>query len=146
MAHVTFAKVTGSHSLTVRLSGEPVPPKNSLRPPAGRKMEGVIFMSNKSKMFSFRLSESEYLRIHSKAEIARLTMTAFILSAALNKPVVVIDGLPDTVKELRRIGANVNQLTTLVNMEKIRCVELGGVKEELVKIWRSLNSLTQITG
>ena len=75
-----------------------------------------------------------------------MTVSAFILSSALNKPVVVVDGLPDTVKELRRIGANVNQLSTLANMEKIRCVELDGVKEELVKIWQSLNSLTQTTG
>jgi len=85
-------------------------------------------------------------KIKIKSARANLTVSAFILSSALNKPVVVVDGLADTVKELRRIGVNVNQLSTLANMEKIRCVELGGVKEELVKIWQSLNSLTQTTG
>ena len=100
----------------------------------------------KSKLLNFRLSEKEMERIRAKAEKANLTVSAYILSSALDKPIVVIDGLPDAVKELRRIGSNVNQLTTLVNMDKIRCVELGSVKEELTRIWQSLNSLTRKTG
>jgi len=111
----------------------------------GEITRSVIF-TNKSKLLNFRLSESDMAKIKAKSARANLTVSAFILSSALNKPIVVVDGLPEAVKEMRRIGANVNQLSTLVNMEKIRCVELGGVKEELVKIWQSLNSLTQITG
>ena len=84
-------------------------------------------------------------KIKSKSVKANLTVSAYVLSSALNKPIVVVNGLQDVVKELRRIGTNINQLTTLVNMEKISCVELDGVKEELVKIWQLLNSLTRTT-
>jgi hypothetical protein len=130
----------------------PPPYKQSLgwgippTPPFTGKIARKVITTSKNKLLNFRLSESDMAKIKTKSARVDLTVSAFILSAALNKPIVVIDGLPDAVKEMRRIGANVNQLTTLANMEKIKCIELCDVKEELVKVWQSLNSLTQITG
>lgn len=100
---------------------------------------------NKNKLLNFRLSESDLAKIKVKSERANLTVSAYILSSALNKQIVVVDGLPETVKELHRIGININQLTTLVNLRKIECLELGEVKRELAGIWQLLNSLTQNT-
>ena len=96
---------------------------------------------NKSKMFSFRLSESDYLRIHSKAEKANLTMTAFILSTALGREIIIVPGLGEALAELKAIGRNLNQLTTLCNMGKIQALELAEIKQQFGVIVESIARL-----
>ena len=43
--------------------------------------------------------------------------------------------------ELRRVGNNLNQITRAVNAGMIPAVDLNETREELKKIWQSLNSL-----
>ena len=97
--------------------------------------------TNKNRMFCFRLSESDYVRIHSRAEKARLSMTAFILSAALDKPIIIVDGLEKSLAELKAIGRNLNQLTTLCNMGKIQALELAEVKSQFGAVVESVTGL-----
>ena len=40
-----------------------------------------------------RICDRDFLAIQNRAERARLSMTAFITSTALGRPIVVIDGL-----------------------------------------------------
>jgi hypothetical protein len=96
---------------------------------------------NKSKMFSFRLSESDYLRIHSKAEKANLTMTAFILSTALGREIIIVPSLGETLAELKAIGRNLNQLTTLCNMGKIQAPQLAEIKRQFGAVVKTVTSL-----
>ena len=53
-----------------------------------------------------------------------MNFTEFVTTAALNKPITVINGLSDVLKEQKAIGRNLNQLTTLCNMGKIICPDL----------------------
>jgi len=106
----------------------------------GTKKE-LIFIANKSKMFCFRLSEADYLRIHSKAEKAKLSMSAFILSAALGKEIIVVEGLDKAVGELKAIGRNLNQLTTLCNMGKVKALELAEIKRQFGEVVDSITRL-----
>jgi hypothetical protein len=43
--------------------------------------------------------------------------------------------------QLRRIGNNLNQLTRAVNAGIVSAVDLTETKEEVEKLWQSLNSL-----
>jgi len=95
-------------------------------------------MANKSKMFAFRISERDYLTIQGKAAKAKQTMTGFITNSALDKKVVIIDGLNETARELKAIGRNLNQLTTLCNMGKLRSLDLNETKEQLRQIYIAL--------
>ena len=45
--------------------------------------------------------------------------------------------------ELRKIGNNLNQLTRAVNSGYIYEVDLRETREEVARLWQSLNSLTQ---
>jgi hypothetical protein len=92
-------------------------------------------------MFCFRLSEPDFERIHSKAERSKLSVTAFITSAALGKEIVVVDGLTPILAELKALGRNLNQLTTLCNMGKIRSLELGEVKAQFGNLVRAVANL-----
>ena len=96
---------------------------------------------NKSKMFCFRLSEQDYLSILQKAARAKLNMTAYITTSALQKPIVVIDGLEQVIGELKGIGRNLNQLTTLCNMGKIQSLGLTDVKERFGEIFDAIMKL-----
>lgn len=96
---------------------------------------------NKSKMFCFRLSEKDYLSIQRKAEKAKLNMTAYITTSALQKQIVVIDGLEKIIGELKAIGRNINQLTTLCNMGKIQSAGLAEIKERFGTIFDAIMAL-----
>ena len=97
---------------------------------------------NKSKMFCFRLSENDFLVIKNKAEKSKLNMTAYITTSALNKKIIVIDKLDDVLSELKAIGLNLNQMTTLCNMGKIQVADLSDIKEKFGAVFDYLYDLT----
>jgi len=92
-------------------------------------------------MFSFRVSESDLLKIRNRAEKAKLSMSAFILSVALNKEIIIIEGLDESLVELKAIGRNLNQLTTLCNMGKIEALELADLKQQFGDVLESIINL-----
>ena len=48
----------------------------------------------------------------------------------LGKQIVVIDGLPEVVKQQKAIGRNLNQLATLANMGRVQVVYLKALTEQ----------------
>ncbi len=98
---------------------------------------------SKSKLMNFRVTQGDYERIHGRAEKAGLSLSGYLLTAAIQHEIIVIEGLQEAVQELRKMGVNLNQLTRLCNEGRITCLELKGVKAQLEEIWRFLNSLTR---
>ena len=96
----------------------------------------------KDKIITIRVSEKEKKRLIEKSEVAKLSLSEYLIKQGLDKEIVIVDGLNEVVSELRRIGNNINQLTRLANSGIITCVELDNAKKELQKIWQSLNLLT----
>ena len=90
---------------------------------------------------ALRFRESDYNKIKSKAEKAEMNFTEFVTTSALNKKIVKIDGLPDVLKEIKAIGRNLNQLTTLCNMGKIICPDLTEMKTVYSKIMEALDEI-----
>ena len=101
-----------------------------------------ITKTNKTKMVAMRFRESDYAAIKRKAEKAYMNFTEFVSAAGLNKPITVIDGLEDLLKEQKAIGRNLNQLTTLCNMGKIICPDLRELKEQYAEVMTVLNRIT----
>ena len=93
-------------------------------------------------MIAMRFYESDYAAITRKAEKAYMNFTEFVSAAGLNKPITVIDGLEDLLKEQKAIGRNLNQLTTLCNMGKIICPDLRELKEQYAEVMTVLNRIT----
>lgn len=90
-----------------------------------------------------RFCENEYETIKKKADKANLNFTEFVTKSALNKPIVVIDGLGDVLKEQKAIGRNLNQLTTLCNMGKINCPNLTEMINQYSAVYNCLNDITE---
>ena len=80
-----------------------------------------------------------------KTEILALssyrTVSRYLRDVALDKPIIVINGVDELADELRHVGNNLNQITRAVNAGMVSAVDLNETREELKKIWQSLNSL-----
>jgi archaellum biogenesis ATPase FlaH len=90
---------------------------------------------SKEKMFAMRMNQTDYDRIQNKAKQAGMSMTSFITASALDKNIVVVDGLDKVIAELKAIGKNLNQLTTLCNMGRINCLDLSEIKSSFGKVF-----------
>lgn len=93
-----------------------------------------------------RFRESDYAAIKRKAEKANMNFTEFVTATAMNKPVTVINGLGDVLKEQKAIGRNLNQLTTLCNMGKIVCPDLQELKNQYTDVLTTLNEIIRRCG
>ena len=94
------------------------------------------------KQIVIRANEKEFAQIKSKVEKSKLTQNEYLLKAALNKEIIVIDGIRELTTEMRRIGTNVNQIAKAVNEGRTNCSqELLAVDKELKELWRSLKLL-----
>lgn len=70
-----------------------------------------------------------------------MNFTEFVTNSALNKRIAVIEGLDAVLKEQRAIGNNLNQITTLCNMGKIKVPDLTQVKQGFRHITDRLSDL-----
>lgn len=88
-----------------------------------------------------RFSEGDYNKIKVKAQKARLDMTKYITTSALDEKIIIVDGLDEMIKSLKGIGRNMNQLTTLCNMGKIQCLDLKEIKSDFNMVFEQLQRL-----
>lgn len=92
----------------------------------------------------FRVNEKEKEQISKKVKRSKLNQSEYLLKCALDKEIIVIDGLHEMTIELKRIGNNLNQITRAVNEGQANCSEeLGAIKKELGETWQLLRSLIQ---
>lgn len=90
-----------------------------------------------------RFRENEYEAIKRKADKANLNFTEFVTRSVLDKPITIINGLSDVLKEQKAIGRNLNQLTTLCNMGKIDCPDLTEMINRYSAVYDRLNDITE---
>ncbi len=98
----------------------------------------------KKKPFAFRISESTYKTLKQKSKRSKVTMTEFLERAIIDKEIIVIDGIQELISELKAIGRNLNQLTTLANMGKVDAVYLAETKAQLSGIYEKLSALCEV--
>ena len=91
----------------------------------------------------FRATEEEKDRIMKKVDASDLSISEYLRRCALDKPVIVMEGVDQIAYELRAIGNNLNQITRAVNSGYVHAVNLQETEEVLGQLWQSLNSLQQ---
>ena len=91
----------------------------------------------KNRKLSIRISDADWQRFHDKAEQADMTLTEYITDCCLGKQIVVIDGLDEVIRQQKAIGRNINQLTILANLGKVKTVYL----QELTDAYAQVGSL-----
>jgi len=81
----------------------------------------------------FKVTEQENNRIRHKAEIAKVNLSTYVRTSALEKDIKVIDGLREMIPELNAIGNNLNQLTVMLRMGYIHNPNLEVIKDQFTK-------------
>jgi hypothetical protein len=91
-----------------------------------------------------RLSPDELQAFNERLEAAHMKQNEFLLRCALAKPIIVMDGLPEIVAQLKGIGNNLNQLTRAVNGGRTNSAqEVAELAKAVNEVWRLLRQLTQ---
>lgn len=97
----------------------------------------------KNRKLSIRISEADWQQFHEKADQANMTLTEYVTACCLGKRIVVIDGLDEVIRQQKAIGRNLNQLTTLANMGKVRTVYLKELTDAYAQVSSLLSDLLQ---
>ncbi|MGM8288948.1 plasmid mobilization protein [Clostridium perfringens] len=69
----------------------------------------------RDKQIKFYVTEKEYKEIKKKVEKSKLKQTDYLIKSALNKKIIVVDGLKEILLELSREGNNLNQIAKKIN-------------------------------
>ena len=91
----------------------------------------------KNRKLSIRISDADLQQFHDRAEQAEMSLTDYVTACCLGKRIVVIDGLDELIRQQKAVGRNLNQLTTLANMGKVKTVYL----KELTDAYAQMSSL-----
>jgi len=102
------------------------------------------------KQISFRVSESEFVKLKRSADTLQMSVPAFVKSKAqgtkLVTPNVDRAGAIEIAKQLRAIGNNVNQMARATNTAELDSAaaanltaELQNIRKELNQLWETLN-------
>ena len=107
-------------------------------------------MRKRNRVVPVRFSDHELSVIDANAKRAKMSRTEYLVSAGMDKPIVILDDLKPMLAELRRIGNNINQLTRKANGGEIYVVglteineQLGAVAAGLVAIQKEVDRLSQ---
>lgn len=90
------------------------------------------------------MTPQEKSAIINKAKRTGRTTAEFMIDTALNRKIIVIDGLTEMIRELKALGRNLNQLTVLSNLVKVQVVKLDKFEEILADIHSELRKLTEV--
>lgn len=92
------------------------------------------------KQIVIRVSEAEFETIKKKVEQSGMSQQEYIIKALMNKPIVNTDGVKTVLPELKKQGANLNQLVKKLNENGYIDYkqELPQVEKELKDVWQLL--------
>ena len=91
----------------------------------------------KNRRITLRVSDADWQKLHDKATASRMTLTDYLTACGLQKEIVIIDGLEEVIRQQKGVGRNLNQLTLLANMGKVKTVYL----RELTDAYAQVSSL-----
>lgn len=87
-------------------------------------------MRKRNRTITIRCNDDEYERIHNRAQRHKLSLSDFILRSALDKKIVVADGLDEVAKQQKAIGRNLNQIAMLAHEGRLHSVRLDELVEQ----------------
>lgn len=94
------------------------------------------------KQVKFWASEEELETIKKKTEKSKLTQSEYLLRSALDKNIIVVEGLKDILIELSREGNNLNQITKALNQgDRVEGYKILEAKEKLMDLWDNIEKI-----
>ena len=95
----------------------------------------------RNQVIAFRVTPAEAKKIREKVRQSGLSQREYLLRAALEQQILVINELKPILTELRAWGRHLNQLTVLAHTGHIQTVYLKELTEALGHTYEALNGL-----
>jgi hypothetical protein len=93
----------------------------------------------KDKQVKFWVDEKELDQIKKKVKKSKLSQSDYLLKSALDKNIIVVDGLKEILIELSREGNNLNQISRALNQgegfNRINQEQFMETKDKLMELW-----------
>ena len=87
---------------------------------------------------TIRLTKAERERIERNAKRAKKSLTDYLVLLSLETPIHVAEDVKSLLIELKRIGNNLNQITTKINSGVFHSYDFQDVVDEQKKIYEQL--------
>lgn len=99
--------------------------------------------TGRKKDIHIRISEEELAFYLEQAEKAGCTVSEYIRRSANGNEIYVMPGLKELARQIAKLGVNINQLTVLARMGKIKEVDLYPANDTLKQILKQLIGLSR---
>ena len=93
--------------------------------------------------FSTRMASADREKIRALAAKAHMSMSDYVTACCLGKRIIVIDEQKELLRQLKGIGGNINRLTVLANMDKVRIIGLDKAAQELSEVSAALRAVME---
>lgn len=100
-------------------------------------------MQKKTEIVTLRMTPQTKQKIKELAAEVHMTVTDYMCICTLGKEIVQVDGLDKVLSELKAQGRNLNQLTTLANMGKLKVLRGDDLVEGYAKLCQQVGLLTK---
>lgn len=114
----------------------PLPPKGGER----RKMQ-----KKKTAIITARMTPQTKAEIQHRAKQAGMTVTDYLVTCALDKEIIQVNGLDEILSELKAQGRNLNQLTTLANMGRIQFLRSDELIDRYADLYQRMTGIARGT-
>ncbi len=98
----------------------------------------------KTEIITARMTPGIKDIIQHLAERADMTVTDYIITCALGKEIVRVDGLDEILSELKSQGRNLNQLTTLANMGHLKILQSQELMDAYSELYWQVEKLCEV--
>ena len=95
----------------------------------------------RNRVIAFRVTPAERRNIEAKVRQSGLCQQEYLLHAALETPIHVVEDMKPLLGELRAWGRNLNQLTVLAHQGHIESANLREATEMLGRVYEAVNRL-----
>ena len=99
-------------------------------------------MQRKTEIVTLRMTPQTKQKIQELAAEAHMTVTDYLCICGLGKEIVQMDGLDQILSELKSQGRNLNQLTTLANMGKLRILRGDDLINGYTRLYEQVSRIT----
>jgi len=97
----------------------------------------------KTEIVTMRMTPHTKEVLQDRAREANMTLTMYLCICGLGQQIVRVDGLNEVLHELKAQGRNLNQLTTLANMGKLKILRGDDLVEGYAKLAAQVGELAK---
>ena len=99
-------------------------------------------MEKKNSRIYFRCSAKDKENLKNKAKLANMNMSEYIIALSENKKIFVIDGVPELMTAINRIGTNINQVAAVANTQRfVNENQLEKILKEMKDVNKIMNTI-----